>query len=50
MMILVAKRGTASYDVGFVGKVNFLLFHGTEDDLESMEKVVEDGDLPLLAL
>jgi hypothetical protein len=39
-----------AYNVGFVRKVHLLLLHGAKDDLERVQKVVEDGDLPLLSL
>jgi hypothetical protein len=40
----------AAYNVTFVCKINFLLFHGTKNDLEGVQQVVEDGDLPLFPL
>jgi len=42
-----SNRVRLAYDVGFVRKVHFLLLHGAEDDLERVQEVVEDGDLPL---
>ena len=44
------KRVRLAYDVGFMRKVDLLLLHGAEDDLERMQEVVEDGDLPLFPL
>ena len=37
-----------THDVGGVFKINVLFFHSTKDDLESMQQVLENGDLPLL--
>lgn len=39
-----------AYNVAFVCKINFLLLHGAENDLEGVQQVVEDGDLPLFPL
>jgi hypothetical protein len=39
-----------AYNVAFVGEINLLLLHGAENDLEGVQQVVEDGDLPLFAL
>jgi hypothetical protein len=39
-----------AYNVAFVCKINFLLFHGAENDLEGVQQVVEYGDLPLFPL
>jgi hypothetical protein len=39
-----------AYDIAFVRKINFLLLHGAENDLEGVQQVVEDGHLPLFPL
>ena len=39
-----------TYDVTAISEVNPLLLHCAEYDLEGMQQVLEDGDLPLLAL
>lgn len=36
-----------THNVAVVGEVHLLLFHGTKDDLERMQQILEDGDLPL---
>ena len=43
-----AKR--QAYNVAFVCEINLLLLHGAENDLEGVQQVVEDGDLPLFSL
>lgn len=39
-----------THNVAFFSKVHFLLFHGAKNDLESVQQVIEDRDLPLFPL
>ena len=48
--VTVSGRFGHAYDIGFMRKVHLLLLHGAKDDLERVQKVVEDGDLPLFSL
>ena len=48
--LTVSGRFGLAYDIGFMRKVHLLLLHGAKDDLERVQKVVEDGDLPLFSL
>lgn len=41
---------TQTYDIALFGEVNFLLFHSSEYDLESVQQVLEYCDLPLFPL
>lgn len=47
---LSGVRWWAAHLVGGVGELDLLLLHGAKDDLEGMHEVLEDCDLPLLAL
>lgn len=46
----LARSKRQPYNVAFVCEINLLLLHGAENDLEGVQQVVEDGDLPLFAL
>lgn len=39
-----------THNVAFLCEINFLLFHGAKNDLECVQQVVEDSDLPLFPL